>query len=109
MPQIEQKPRSRVLFELATEEIRNYGYKRASDVKRGAETPALAALLVEKYGQGIAKVLQLIEELDDERSVFSLLPIIQEEALRLDPQFLSNRTARWGARPAGISIAGTCI
>ena len=33
------------------EEIQRYARNRAQDVTRGAETPALAALMVEKFGK----------------------------------------------------------
>ncbi|WP_176060243.1 hypothetical protein [Paraburkholderia sp. BCC1876] len=36
------------------EEIQTYADGRKSDVARGAKTPALAALMVEKYDEGIA-------------------------------------------------------
>ena len=41
------------------EEIQRYAGKRVHDVTRGAETPALAALMVEKFGEGLVQVPRL--------------------------------------------------
>lgn len=79
------------------EEIRDYARGRRHDVERGAETPELAALLISKYGQGMAKALEVLG-LD--------VPVLQETGQRareLDPQFLEHQNERWAARPAGLS------
>ena len=40
-------------------DLESYAKSRMNDVARGAETPELAGLLVQKYGYGLAKALQL--------------------------------------------------
>lgn len=79
-------------------EIQGYAESRRSDVARGAETPELAALLVEKYGEGLARALH-IAGLDSQvhREVDRLVR-------EIDPAFEQNKNARWAARPAGVSI-----
>lgn len=47
------------------EEIRSYADSRKNDILRGAETPALAALMVEKFGEGMAKMLSGFGASDD--------------------------------------------
>jgi hypothetical protein len=41
-------------------EIKEYADGRKSDVALGAETPALASLMVEKYGYGLMKAADLL-------------------------------------------------
>ena len=41
------------------EDVRQYAQGRSNDVSRGAETPELAALLVDKYCEGMAKALYI--------------------------------------------------
>ncbi len=57
-----QDPETAQLFQQRLiEEFRGYAHSRKNDVARGAETPALAALLVEKYGYGMVKAAQLLD------------------------------------------------
>lgn len=78
--------------------IRGYADSRKGDVARGAETAALAALLVDKYCDGMAKALD-IAGLDSE---------VCAEGDRLvreiDPDFDEHRRARWAGRPAALAI-----
>lgn len=75
-------------------DIRSYAQSRKRDVDRGAESPALAATLVEKYGEGLAKALAIVG-VDSQ---------VQRETDRLvreiDANFEANKAARWEARPA---------
>lgn len=77
--------------------LREYGAGRQRDVDRGAETPELAALLVEKFAAGMAESLRLL----------GLSTSVVAEADRLvrsiDPEFEVHRKARWDSRPAGVS------
>ncbi|MFC7633152.1 hypothetical protein ACFQVB_37010 [Paraburkholderia humisilvae] len=83
------------------EEIQTYADGRHSDVARGAETPALAALMVEKYGEGIAKTVRLFgaDNSHIEREIDRLFR-------EIDPQYQRDRQYRFEARPAGLSING---
>ena len=77
-------------------EIHGYARSRRNDVARGAETAELAALMVEKYGQGMARALH-IAGLDSEvhRLLDGLVRVI-------DPEYEQNKKARWAAGPAGL-------
>lgn len=80
-------------------EIEGYAASRRNDVARGAETPELAALLVDKYGAGLAKALQIV-------GVDSGVQAITDRLVRsIDPNFDEHRTARWAARPAGVAVS----
>ncbi|HGF4014028.1 hypothetical protein [Burkholderia cenocepacia] len=83
------------------EEIRNYAEGRKSDVARGAETPALAALMVEKYGEGLAKAVHLMGA-DNGDMMRELDRWVRE----IDPQYPKHRQYRFEARPAGLAING---
>jgi hypothetical protein len=83
-------------------EIRRYAEHRLSDVARGVETPALAALMVEKFGEGIAKATQLLgvegcSELGRE---------IDRLVREVDPHYPTHLQYRFEARPAGLAING---
>ena len=80
-------------------DIQSYAESRKNDVARGAETAELAALLVDKYGEGLARAL-FIAGIDS---------AVQSETDRLvreiDPAFEAHRKARWAARPAALTLA----
>jgi hypothetical protein len=80
-------------------ELKTYADGRKQDVKRGAETPELAALLVEKYAWGVASALKVLE--------FPARNFIVEAdrlVLEIDPKFMENKHRRWAARPAGLML-----
>jgi hypothetical protein len=80
-------------------EIRDYARSRRNDVGRNAETPELAATLVDKFGTGLIQGARLIE--------FDVGPLRKELdrlVLDIDPDFVLNRQKRWAARPASISF-----
>jgi hypothetical protein len=79
-------------------EMQLYAESRKKDVVRGAETPGLAAVLVEKYGEGMARALH-IAGLDSQ---------VQREVDRLvreiDPDFETTKKARWAAKKAALTF-----
>lgn len=80
-------------------DIRGYAESRQGDVSRGAETAELAALLVDKYCEGVAKALRIA----------GLDSAVRAEGDRLvrgiDPDFDEHRRARWAARPAALTTS----
>ena len=85
------------------EEIRRYAGNRAQDVTRGAETPALAALMVEKFGEGLVKAGYLLGlECSDE-----LKHEIDRLVREIDVKYPTHLQYRFEARPAGLAINGT--
>jgi hypothetical protein len=83
------------------DEIQRYADGRKSDVARGAETPALAALMVEKFGEGMATTLHLMGA-DNGDFMRELDRLVRE----IDPQYPKHRQYRFDARPAGLAING---
>jgi hypothetical protein len=81
-------------------EIDGYASSRKNDVARGAETAELAALLVDKYGEGLAKALHIA-------GIDSKVQQVTDRLVReIDPEFVEHRKARWAATPAGLALAG---
>jgi hypothetical protein len=71
-------------------------------VARGLQTSALAALMVERFGEGIAKAAHLLgiegsAELERE---------IDRLVREIDPQYPTHLQYRFEARPAGLAING---
>jgi hypothetical protein len=85
------------------QDIRMYAQDRATDVARGAETPELAALLVDKYCEGMTKALHIA----------GLESAVRAEGDRLvreiDPDFDAHRKSRWAARPASLTTGGDVV
>lgn len=90
---------------LAIRDIREYAEGRKSDIARGAETPALAALLVEKYGYGLAKSCSLlIDASDGYIKPVNVIAEVDKLIEEIDPDFKENRHNRWAARPADLLV-----
>jgi hypothetical protein len=85
------------------EEIQRYARNRTHDVTRGAETPALAALMVEKFGEGLVKAGHVlgVERIDALKDEISRLVRV------IDAQYPKHLQCRFEARPAGLAINGT--
>lgn len=84
-------------------EIKEYARGRMSDVKRGAETPRLAALMLEKYVYGFTHALRCIEK--DSNMMLSsqnIQTLGDRLCVEIDPDFIENRKLRWDAKPADL-------
>jgi hypothetical protein len=81
-----------------TEEIRTYAEGRKRDIERGAETPELASLMVEKFGYGMAKAAHIIG-LDSK-----IMAEVDRLIAEIDPEFRKTRQKRWDSRPAGLLL-----
>lgn len=90
---------------LVIRELREYADGRKGDVARGAETPALAALLVEKYGYGLAKAASLLIDASDG---YIKPPVVMDEVdalvAEIDPEWEAHRHLRWESHPADIKL-----
>lgn len=82
-------------------DLKSYAQSRKRDVARGAETPELAGLLVQKYGYGLAKALDLAAELADHPAP-SLMGEVDKLVAEIDPDWRENQVRRFEARPASI-------
>lgn len=91
----EQSPAGRLLAEL-----RLYANGRKTDIARGAESPALAGLMVEKYGYGLMKAADVMGVAD----VHLLTAEVDRLVNEIDPQHRKHQQYRWDSRPAGLSV-----
>jgi hypothetical protein len=97
MDQLEQ------LHERLLGDLRRYAASRRKDIERGAETRELAGLLVEKYGYGLARALELYGDVAGLR-VPSLYDEVNKVVLEIDPEAEAHRARRWDARPAALYL-----
>lgn len=81
--------------------VKEYANGRAKDVDRGAETPRLAALLLQKYGVGVIDTVSLI--FDSPRAADPISNVLDQETAKIDPQWRENNRERWAGRPADLS------
>lgn len=79
------------------DDLRSYAESRRHDVDRGAETPDLAALLIDKYCEGLAKALWIAGIDSDVRQEGNRL------CREIDPAFDEHRETRWAARPCALT------
>ena len=93
-----------VLQERVVAELRDYTASRKNNVLRGAESPELAALLIEKYGEGLVKALHIAEDLLDVPAS-RLRAEVDRLVLEIDPNAEENRKRRWASPPAGVSVS----
>lgn len=91
------------LYERLLADLRRYAASRRKDIDRGAETRELAGLLVEKYGYGLARALEICGDVAG-RQVASLYAETDKVVLEIDPDAVQNRARRWDARPAGLDL-----
>ncbi len=89
-----------IAIERLVRQVKDYAEGRAKDVARGAETPRLAALLVQKYGRGIADAAALI--FDNFRAADPIWEVLDAETAKIDPLWREHDKERWAGRPADV-------
>lgn len=87
--------------ERLTVRLAEYAGGRAADVARGAETPRLAALQLQKYGRGMAEAVAVI--FDSARAADPISRTLDEETAKIDPDWKAHDRERWAARPADLA------
>lgn len=93
-----------IVLERCLREIQEYSNGRKSDIDRGAETPRLSALMLEKFVYGMAKGFKQFEDAETIAIANELIALGDKLCLEIDPDFIQNRKARWNARPADIAL-----
>ncbi|WP_433947018.1 hypothetical protein [Paenibacillus sp. SN-8-1] len=83
--------------------VKEYADGRAKDVERGAETPRLAALLLQKYGLGVIEAVSMIY--DTPRAADPISKVLDEETTKINPQWREHDRERWTGRPADITLS----
>lgn len=89
-----------IAVERLVQQVKNYASGRAKDVARGAETPRLAALLVQKYGRGVIDAVATI--FDSPRAADPISEIVDDETAKIDPLWRDHDKERWAGRPADV-------
>lgn len=84
-------------------DLESYVRTRIDAVERGAETHELAALLVHKYGEGLAKAVSLASTLADVPAS-SLSTEVNKHVLALNPYWHTYNALRLNARPATLVL-----
>ncbi|HEY8095830.1 MAG TPA: hypothetical protein VIE65_07000 [Methylobacter sp.] len=80
------------------QELHSCAEGRKKDVKRGAETRELAALMFEKFGYGMVRAVGIIG------LQTKLMQEVDKLAREIDPDFDTTKQMRWGSRPAALSF-----
>jgi hypothetical protein len=81
--------------------IQKYGSDRAKAVSDGLETMRLAALLVQKYGVGVA---DLIGQLHGTFAKAEITAACDRVVEAIDPEWRENGRKRWAAKPADLAL-----
>jgi len=89
-----------IAIERLMQQVKDYARGRAQDVERGAETPRLAALLVQKYGRGVVDACATI--FANARTADPISKVVDEETVKIDPLWREHNSERWAGRPADV-------
>ena len=65
--------------------VKEFARSRRDDVSRGAETPRLAALMIQKYGRGVADAAALFYT--DNSTANLVQNAVDEETTAIDPDW----------------------
>lgn len=90
------------MLQQAVETITKYAQFRKNDVAKGLETPRLAGLLVQKFGEGMIAMLRQVTNNHDMVSSFSTT--VDTLVSEIDPYWIEHAKSRWAARPADLSL-----
>lgn len=82
--------------------LAEYAKSRKSDVARGAETPELAGVLVQKYGYGLVDAYHAI--FDKKHDFAPTYADVDAAVASIDENWRATQAARWNARPCGLSL-----
>lgn len=80
--------------------IKEYAKGRTRCVEMGLETPKFAALLLQKYGYGIADAGYVLR--DNGIDISCLYKIVDEEVGKIDSNWREHAKERWEGKPADI-------
>lgn len=92
------------IIERLVQQVREYAEGRAKNVARQAETPRLAALLVQKYGRGMVDAVATI--FDNPGATELISKTVDEQTAKIDPFWREHDRERWAGRPADLVTNG---
>jgi len=80
--------------------VKDFAHSRKNDVARSAETPHLAALLVQKYGLGVVEAAAVL--FDSRHTADPIYQAVDDEVEEIDPDWREHGRERWAGRPADV-------
>lgn len=80
--------------------LADYAESRKRDVQRGAETPELAGLLVQKYGYGLVDAFVVIF---DDTLPCPTYSDVDAAVVSINPDWFDTDRKRWAGRPAALT------
>ncbi len=86
----------------AIDTLESYAAMRQKAAQRGEESPALSALLVEKFAAGQSAAITCV--FDDSPMASAITSVADRLVVEIDPAFAIHREKRWAARPAGLNF-----
>lgn len=93
------------LLALCRREIAEYAAGRKAEVDKGRETPEFAALLVQKYGYGMIKTLELLARSEDSANHDGdFARCVDNAVASINPDWAATDRQRWAAKQVGISM-----
>jgi len=97
--------KSKLLEHIYIQEINSYAARRKQEVDRGRATPELAALLVQEYGYGLVKALELFSEAENCHIAFTNFTVHVDAAVAsIDPGWQESAKRRWEAKRVGLEL-----
>lgn len=91
------------LLDLCRRDLADYAASRKTEVDKGRETPELAGLLVQKYGYGMLKVLELLSRTEETPRLDTKECLDVDAAVAtINPDWAEFNKRRWAAEQVGI-------
>lgn len=98
--------RNKFLIDRCKRELADYASGRKAEVDKGRETPEFAALLVQKFGNGMLAVLKHLADVEDTPSVGAL--DVDEAVASINPEWAAADQRRWAANRVGLVFEMDC-
>ena len=99
--QLSTETRNERLLERCNRDLTEYAAGRKAEVEKGRETPEFAALLVQKYGYGMAKTLSLLTDVEEIPKIDKVLAV-DEAVASINPDWQESDKKRWGCKTVGL-------
>lgn len=90
----------KIAIERLVKRVQEYASGREASIARGAETPHIAALLLQKYGNGIIDGVTVV--FNSPRAADPISQVLDEEMSKIDPQWREHAKERLAGRPADL-------
>jgi len=99
------KERQQRIYQAAIARLKIERDGRMSAIVLGRESPALAALILQKFGRGLETALTLIEDADGISTMPKITNVVDALVRSVDPDIDTHQHERWNARPADLDLS----